>query len=231
MHTDAQPRPPVDAGDGPSGRAILLAGIDLFGRQGFGATSVRQIAGAAGVTPPLIAYHFGSKEGLFQRCIDVVTRDVATALGAAVEQAADLRDLVRRLALAHLDFPQQDPAAVRLLLTAAYAPESAQPAVDFSGAWTGVLERVAARFAAEIENGSFLPRPGADPFLLTRHLFDLLHMAALAACRGERICVRHGQDERFDAATTDPVEDLCDQFFSGAGRPAAPASPIREDTR
>ena len=45
--------------------AIRKAAVDLFGRDGFAATSVREIARAAGVDPALVIRHFGSKEALF----------------------------------------------------------------------------------------------------------------------------------------------------------------------
>lgn len=219
--------------DGPGDRAdreILRAAVELFGSRGFGATSVRQIAAAAGVTPPLIAYHFGSKTGLFARCIEVVTGAIAANLTECVEQATDLRDMVRRLAVAHLDFPQQHPEAVRLLLAVAYAPEHAQPAVDFAAPWTAVLERVAVRFSEAIDRGTFVPRAHTGPYALTRHLFNLLHMTVFAECRNERSCPRLGHDPRFVANSADPVEDLCDQFFEGAGRLGAEAPPPPEDT-
>jgi AcrR family transcriptional regulator len=44
---------------------IRKAAADLFGRNGFAATSVREIARSAGVDPALVIRHFGSKEALF----------------------------------------------------------------------------------------------------------------------------------------------------------------------
>jgi AcrR family transcriptional regulator len=44
---------------------IRQAAADLFGRNGFAATSVREIARSAGVDPALVIRHFGSKEALF----------------------------------------------------------------------------------------------------------------------------------------------------------------------
>ena len=50
----------------PSSRdAIREAANDLFPRNGYAGTSVRDIAGAAGVDPALVIRHFGSKENLF----------------------------------------------------------------------------------------------------------------------------------------------------------------------
>ena len=45
--------------------AIRDAAVRLFAEQGYAATSVRDIAGSAGVDPALVIRHFGSKEGLF----------------------------------------------------------------------------------------------------------------------------------------------------------------------
>lgn len=45
--------------------AIKKAADELFGRNGFARTSVREIARAAGVDPALVIRHFGSKEALF----------------------------------------------------------------------------------------------------------------------------------------------------------------------
>lgn len=53
---------------------ILTAAIDLFGRQGFDGTSVRQVASAAEVSAALVIHHFGSKEGLRGACDDSVRR-------------------------------------------------------------------------------------------------------------------------------------------------------------
>jgi AcrR family transcriptional regulator len=51
---------------------ILLAAIDLFGRQGFDGTSVRQVASTAGVSAALVMHHFGSKASLREACDDHV---------------------------------------------------------------------------------------------------------------------------------------------------------------
>jgi AcrR family transcriptional regulator len=45
--------------------AIRQAAAELFGRNGFASTSVREIARLAGVDPALVIRHFGSKEELF----------------------------------------------------------------------------------------------------------------------------------------------------------------------
>lgn len=47
---------------------IREVALSLFPERGFSATTVRQIAGQAGVSPALVLHHFGSKEGLREAC-------------------------------------------------------------------------------------------------------------------------------------------------------------------
>lgn len=49
---------------------VLQAALDLFSHQGYGATSMRQISEASGVSVGNLYHHFGSKEAIFQRLID-----------------------------------------------------------------------------------------------------------------------------------------------------------------
>jgi TetR/AcrR family transcriptional regulator len=52
--------------DGERSRAALLdAALEEFSAKGFAGTRVRDVAARAGVSKDLIAYHFGSKEGLY----------------------------------------------------------------------------------------------------------------------------------------------------------------------
>jgi len=51
-------------------RQTLEAALELFSNQGFGATSMRQIADAAGLSVGNVYHHFPSKEAIFQRLLD-----------------------------------------------------------------------------------------------------------------------------------------------------------------
>jgi len=77
----------------------LLVGRKLFSRQGFSATSTRQIAAEAGCNLALINHYFGSKEGLLVAVLESEMRGegprLAAALqgsGTAAEQLADFID-------------------------------------------------------------------------------------------------------------------------------------------
>ena len=49
---------------------ILQIASEHFGTAGFAATSVAAVAEAAGISKPLIYSYFGSKEGLYEACLD-----------------------------------------------------------------------------------------------------------------------------------------------------------------
>ena len=49
---------------------ILHAAHDRFTHQGFANTAVREICEDAGVTAPVLYYHFGNKEGVFQAVVE-----------------------------------------------------------------------------------------------------------------------------------------------------------------
>ncbi|MFP5289256.1 MAG: TetR/AcrR family transcriptional regulator [Thermoanaerobaculia bacterium] len=53
-----------------STRKVLKAALSLFSRQGFRATTMRQIARRSGLSVGNLYHHFGNKERIFQRLID-----------------------------------------------------------------------------------------------------------------------------------------------------------------
>jgi AcrR family transcriptional regulator len=52
-------------------QAILDAAMQAFAEGGFGKTSIRKIAGVAGVDPALVHHYFGTKDQLFMAALDV----------------------------------------------------------------------------------------------------------------------------------------------------------------
>ena len=53
-----------------STRKVLKAALSLFARQGFRATSMRQLARRSGLSVGNLYHHFGGKEEIFQKLID-----------------------------------------------------------------------------------------------------------------------------------------------------------------
>lgn len=81
-------------GNPPTRESIVSAARSLFLEHGYRSTTLRAVAGAAGVDPALIAYHFGSKKALFA---DVMQFQCANALAVDDVLGGDPATLPDRL--------------------------------------------------------------------------------------------------------------------------------------
>ena len=95
-------------------KRLLAAARTLFVKQGFDATSTREIASAAGVSEGILFHHFGSKKGLFDCIADEFVE--AGALAAMPPEASDLTE--EAVVRAAFDFADAHPALYRLLARA-----------------------------------------------------------------------------------------------------------------
>src|SRR5436190_1672539 len=77
-------RPSADA----TRERILGAALDVFSEQSFEGATTREIASRAGVTQPLLNYHFSSKDELWQAAVDRLFASLNEALD---ERTAGLR--------------------------------------------------------------------------------------------------------------------------------------------
>ena len=65
--------------------ALIRASLVLFARQGYDATTTREIAAAAKANVGSIAYHFGGKEGLHAACAQHIVDTIRGIAGDALE--------------------------------------------------------------------------------------------------------------------------------------------------
>ncbi len=57
-------------------RRLVAVARDLFAKRGFGEVGIREIARAADVTPGMIAYYFGGKQGLYEAMLASVFEEM-----------------------------------------------------------------------------------------------------------------------------------------------------------
>ncbi|MFC3453771.1 TetR/AcrR family transcriptional regulator [Amycolatopsis speibonae] len=69
---------------------IRDAALARFGADGVAGTSVRAVAGDAGVSPGLVLHHFGSKDGLRQACDDHVLDSIRSGSGEGTDALAEV---------------------------------------------------------------------------------------------------------------------------------------------
>ena len=95
---------------------ILAEARRLFTERGFEATSIDDIAEAAGVAKGAVYHHFASKEAVFQRVLEDLQAEIASAPAPA--EALEWRDPVEQIAAATLRYllAASEPAVRRILL-------------------------------------------------------------------------------------------------------------------
>jgi AcrR family transcriptional regulator len=82
---------PVEAGEGPPAEErILAATLHALARLDPGALTIQAICRDAGVTPPTLYYHFGSKDGLVAAAIERLADDWTSLLDVTVPRRGDL---------------------------------------------------------------------------------------------------------------------------------------------
>jgi AcrR family transcriptional regulator len=96
---DALARQGADVGDRTETRERILAGArEVFGREGFDAAKIEDIAAAAHVGTATVYRHFGDKDGLVAAFIDdIAPRRAARAIRATDDVRADLSRFAEQL--------------------------------------------------------------------------------------------------------------------------------------
>lgn len=76
---------------------ILDIARDLFWRQGYEGTSLKDLTAAMGITPPSLYAAFGSKEGLYARALDRYVQTHGAGLLAGMDAEPDVKLAFARL--------------------------------------------------------------------------------------------------------------------------------------
>lgn len=76
---------------------ILAAALDLFRSQGFEATTMRQVAAAAGMAIGATYYYFDSKDAIVLAFYHRAQQDMEPLLDRALAETKDLKERLRRL--------------------------------------------------------------------------------------------------------------------------------------
>ncbi len=94
---------------------LVAVALELFARRGYRATTMDDIADAAGVTKPLLYQHFSSKRALYLELVDSIARELLTAVREAVMEAEGPRQQVELGFAAYFRLVVSKEAEFRLL--------------------------------------------------------------------------------------------------------------------
>ena len=94
---------------------LFAVALGLFAQRGYRATTMDDIAEAAGVTKPLLYQHFSSKRALYLELVQSIARDLLEAIERAVRQADGPRQQVELGFAAYFRLVVSHEAEFRLL--------------------------------------------------------------------------------------------------------------------
>jgi AcrR family transcriptional regulator len=149
---------------------ILAIAAQLFAERGFAATTVREIADAAGILSGSLYHHFDSKESMVDELVHEMLDRVTIAYRRIVATGDDAELALRALVREAFAMIATDPATVAVMVNEwnlfvqyprfAYLREIEE---ETERLWVSVLERGA-------QSGAF--RAGLDPWMLYRMMRD-----------------------------------------------------------
>jgi AcrR family transcriptional regulator len=94
---------------------LVDVALELFARRGYRATTMDDIADAAGVTKPLVYQHFSSKRALYLELVNSIAQELLIAIRGAVMQAEGPRQQVEMGFAAYFRLVISREAEFRLL--------------------------------------------------------------------------------------------------------------------
>ena len=160
MEAPEKSRAPGTAG-GERREAILVAAARVIARTGVRGLRVEEVASEAGVSPPLLYYHFASRQGLIRAALERAS-DKAPSAALRKDSGSSGYESVRAALLAELDDDQtvRDNAIVwgEVSATAVFEPELRDDVRRVTEEWSAT---VAAGIRRGIEDGSI--RSGVQP--------------------------------------------------------------------
>ncbi|MGE0879664.1 MAG: TetR/AcrR family transcriptional regulator [Acidimicrobiia bacterium] len=97
---------------------LFAVALEAFAARGFHATSMSDIADAAGVTKPVLYQHFTSKHELYRELLEDVGDRLMSGMWSAFTGAETAREQVEAGLVAYFRFVQHDHHAFALLFSA-----------------------------------------------------------------------------------------------------------------
>ncbi len=143
--------PPIEARD-----RLVAAALDQFTRNGYAATSVRELCEAAGVSKPVLYYYFKSKEGLYLE----IMNGIGQLFDQRVAELSSINGSVRQRLLhfftGMFDGASDNLPVVKLAYMIYFGPPQGAPFVDFNRFFDQMLKIVDSLIVEGIELGEIL---------------------------------------------------------------------------
>ncbi len=187
---------------------MLRAAKRLFASKGYAATTVRDVLREAGVTAPVLYYHFGNKEGVFLALAREAREKIDAAVEAALGRGATASERIRGYCRAIAAVRRDDADLVRIADSILSGPPEAAPRFDIRSAIAETVRRLETLVRQGIESGELRP---CDARSVALALLGAVEIAARPVwfTRGKRSC-------------RDPLDRILSVILQGLAGSSAP---------
>jgi AcrR family transcriptional regulator len=103
-------------------RQVLDASLELIGREGLSALSMREVARRAGVSHQAPYHHFGDREGIFVAIADDGFRGLRQEMEKAVASTADPVARLQAIGVAYVAYALSHPSHFKVMFRSELAP-------------------------------------------------------------------------------------------------------------
>ena len=141
--------------------SILDAAEQLFARQGFTATTVKQIGKEAAVNPALLYYYYDSKETLYRAMLQRILGQLLARGVDAIERASSHADRIRAFVRAQARLLGEHPHFPQLLVRELVDHHAAHAEQAITNTAAGAFRRLCEVIEAGQRDGAF--RKSLDP--------------------------------------------------------------------
>jgi AcrR family transcriptional regulator len=181
--------------------AILSAAIQLFAEKGYAACSIREICQSAGVTKPVLYYHFQNKEDLYQELMLDIFSQTQKNLQRISKFNGSLRERLILYVSSELRNCQKDPNNVRLLFRMMFSPEGEYPSFNFIEEFQRERKTIAAHIAKQHDENS-----GSNPELVSTALMGMILINILEYLfTGRRTLTKRNAEQLVDLLLQSPL--------------------------
>ena len=196
---------------------ILAAALAEFANRGFDGTTTAEIARRAGVTQPLVHYHFDSKDALWYATVEAAFQSAAGSFADVGRELADLDivDQMKVLVRRYVRFSATNPELARII---SYEGVLGGPRLTWLSEHhlTSRFDLFGHLFEAGVGNGRLKDLP-------TQHV-----LTSISAAGAYLFIIRAAMLEVHDIDVTDPAvveahaDTVVELFFHGLVREGAP---------
>lgn len=141
--------------------SILDAAEQLFARQGFTATTIKQIGKEAAVNPALLYYYYDSKETLYRAMLQRILGQLLARGVDAIERASSHADRIRAFVRAQVRLLGEHPHFPQLLVRELVDHHAAHAEQAITNTAAGAFRRLCEVIEAGQRDGAF--RKSLDP--------------------------------------------------------------------